>query len=97
MEKKEIAVLIPCYNEELTIAKVVKDFKKVFNPNSVNMDSFDEFDTRHIVKVLIRTYLTNKVTLDKAAIYYKRQHPDTKMSDKEIKQMLMEQAKKQKK
>jgi len=28
MEKKKIAVLIPCYNEELTIAKVVKDFKK---------------------------------------------------------------------
>ena len=41
-----------------------KDFKKVFNPNSVNMDSFDEFDTRHIVKVLIRTYLTNKEILD---------------------------------
>lgn len=29
MEKKKIAVLIPCYNEELTIAKVVRDFKKV--------------------------------------------------------------------
>ena len=41
--------------------------------------------------------MMNKVTLDKAAIYYKRQHPDTKMSDKEIKQMLMEQAKKQQK
>lgn len=41
--------------------------------------------------------MMNKVTLDKAAIYYKRQHPDTKMSDKEIKQMLMKQAKKQKK
>ncbi len=26
MEK--IAVLIPCYNEELTIEKVIKDFKK---------------------------------------------------------------------
>ena len=25
---KKIAVLIPCYNEELTIEKVVKDFKK---------------------------------------------------------------------
>ena len=41
--------------------------------------------------------MMNKVTLDKAAIYYKRQHPDTKMSDKEIKQMLMEQAQKNKK
>ena len=25
MEKKKIAILIPCYNEEMTIAKVVKD------------------------------------------------------------------------
>jgi len=28
MEKKKIAVIIPCYNEELTISKVVKDFKR---------------------------------------------------------------------
>jgi len=28
MKDKKIAVLIPCYNEELTIEKVVKDFKK---------------------------------------------------------------------
>lgn len=41
--------------------------------------------------------MMNKVTLDKATIYYKRQHPDTKMSDKEIKQMLMKQAQKNKK
>jgi len=42
MENKKIAVLIPCYNEELTIFKVVKDFKKelpnaniyVYNNNS---------------------------------------------------------------
>ena len=33
MDKKKIAVLIPCYNEELTISKVVKDFKKVL-PNA---------------------------------------------------------------
>mgnify|MGYP000724222060 CR=1 FL=1 len=25
---KKIAVMIPCYNEELTIRKVVEDFKK---------------------------------------------------------------------
>ena len=30
---KKIAVLIPCYNEEKTIAKVVKDYKKVL-PNA---------------------------------------------------------------
>ena len=28
MENKEIAVLIPCYNESKTIAKVIKDYKK---------------------------------------------------------------------
>ena len=29
MENKKIAVLVPCYNESQTIAKVVEDFKKV--------------------------------------------------------------------
>ena len=33
MKDKKIAVLIPCYNEELTIVKVIKDFKKVL-PNA---------------------------------------------------------------
>ncbi len=41
-EKGKVAVLIPCYNEELTIEKVIKDFKKelpdadiyVYNNNS---------------------------------------------------------------
>ncbi|MFI3283851.1 MAG: glycosyltransferase [Erysipelotrichaceae bacterium] len=28
MESKKVAVLIPCYNEELTIGKVIQDFKK---------------------------------------------------------------------
>ena len=29
MEKKKIAVLIPCYNESKTVEKVIKDYKKV--------------------------------------------------------------------
>lgn len=29
MDSKDIAILIPCYNESATIAKVVKDFRKV--------------------------------------------------------------------
>jgi len=29
IEKLKVAVLIPCYNEELTIAKVIKDFREV--------------------------------------------------------------------
>ncbi|MCL1929707.1 glycosyltransferase family 2 protein [Candidatus Saccharibacteria bacterium] len=28
---KKVAILIPCYNEELTVGKVVDDFKKVFS------------------------------------------------------------------
>ena len=28
MKEEKIAVLIPCYNEELTIEKVIKDFRK---------------------------------------------------------------------
>lgn len=28
MKMEKIAVLIPCYNEELTIEKVIKDLKK---------------------------------------------------------------------
>lgn len=48
MEKKKIAVLIPCYNEELTIEKVVSDYKKalpeadiyVYDNNSTDKTSF---------------------------------------------------------
>lgn len=29
MEKKKIAVLIPCYNESKTIEKVINDYKEV--------------------------------------------------------------------
>ena len=32
-DEKKIAVLIPCYNEALTVAKVVKDYKKAL-PNA---------------------------------------------------------------
>ena len=28
-DSKKIAVLIPCYNESKTVAKVIKDYKKV--------------------------------------------------------------------
>ena len=49
MEKKKIAVLIPCYNEELTIAKVVKDFKKVL-PNA-DIYVYDNNSTDKSVKL----------------------------------------------
>ena len=43
----KVAVLIPCYNEEITIEKVVKDFRKelpdaeiyVYNNNSKEQNS----------------------------------------------------------
>ncbi len=48
MKKKKIAVLIPCYNESLTVEKVIKDYKKalpeadiyVYDNNSI--DGTDE-------------------------------------------------------
>ena len=44
MEKEKIAVLIPCYNEEITVGKVVQDFRRelpdadiyVYDNNSVD-------------------------------------------------------------
>ena len=35
MDKKEIAVLIPCYNESKTIEKVIKDYKKVLPESKI--------------------------------------------------------------
>ena len=48
MKKKKIPVLIPCYNESLTVEKVIKDYKKalpeadiyVYDNNSI--DGTDE-------------------------------------------------------
>ena len=33
--KKKIAVLVPCYNEEKTIGKVIEDFKKVLPEGTI--------------------------------------------------------------
>ena len=49
MEKKKIAILIPCYNEEITIAKVVKDFKKRL-PNAL-VYVYDNNSTDNSVKL----------------------------------------------
>ena len=49
MEKKKIAVLIPCYNEEITISKVVKDFKKRL-PNAL-IYVYDNNSTDNSVKL----------------------------------------------
>lgn len=48
MEKK-IAVLIPCYNEEKTVAKVIKDYKKVL-PNA-DIYVFDNNSTDKTVEI----------------------------------------------
>lgn len=46
--KKEIAVLIPCYNEEKTVGKVVKDFSKVLPKASVYV--FDNNSSDNSIK-----------------------------------------------
>ena len=50
-EKGKIAVLIPCYNEALTIEKVVKDYKKVLpNADIYVYDNNSKDDTDKIAK-----------------------------------------------
>ena len=59
MKDKKIAVLIPCYNEALTISKVVKDFKK-YLPNCVvyvydNNSSDNSFNLAKYAGAIVRT------------------------------------------
>ncbi len=49
MKEKKIAVLIPCYNEEKTIGKVVKDFKKVLPQATIYV--YDNNSTDNSVKI----------------------------------------------
>ena len=65
MNKSKIAVLIPCYNEQLTIKKVIKDFKKALPSASIyvyNNNSSDK--TKEIAlkeKVVVKDeYLQGK-------------------------------------
>lgn len=46
----EVAVLIPCYNEAVTIEKVIKDFKKVLPQNSM-IYVYDNNSTDDTVKI----------------------------------------------
>lgn len=65
MKEEKIAVLIPCYNEELTIEKVIKDFKKelpeadiyVYNNNS--KDKTEEI-ARKIGATVVNEYKQGK-------------------------------------
>ncbi len=58
MDKKKIAILIPCYNEEKTIKKVVEDYKKelpeadiyVYDNNSTDRTSQIAMETGAIVR-----------------------------------------------
>ena len=51
MKKQRIAVLIPCYNEELTVKKVVKDFKKELPEAAIYVyDNNSKDDTAKIAK-----------------------------------------------
>ena len=58
MKTNKIAVLIPCYNEELTIKKVISDFKKalpratiyVYNNNSTDKTKEIALKSKVVVK-----------------------------------------------
>lgn len=58
IDQIKVAVLIPCYNEELTVAQVVKDFKKVlpnadiyvYDNNSTDKTSFRATEAGAIVR-----------------------------------------------
>lgn len=51
MKKQKIAVLIPCYNEELTVKKVVSDFKKQLPDADIYVyDNNSKDDTAKIAK-----------------------------------------------
>lgn len=56
---KEIAVLIPCYNEELTIAKVITDFKKELPESKIYVYDNNSSDN------------TSKIALENGAIVKK--------------------------
>ena len=58
MNNKEIAVLVPCYNEELTIAKVVTNFKKVLPEATIYVYDNNSKDD------------TDKVALKAGAVVY---------------------------
>ena len=47
MPRPRIAILIPCYNEELTIAKVVSDFRAELSDAEIYV--FDNNSTDHTV------------------------------------------------
>jgi len=51
MNKEKVAVLIPCFNEELTIGKVIKDFKSILKDAEIYVFDNNSTDkSKHIAK-----------------------------------------------
>ena len=44
MNMDKVAVLIPCYNEEKTIEKVVKDFKREENTITIILEPYSRYE-----------------------------------------------------
>ena len=72
------AVLIPCYNEELTIEKVIKDFKKELPDADIYVyDNNSKDKTAQIAKA-------NGVNVYHYLTYLLEKLPDDRMSDDEL-------------
>ncbi len=74
MEKEKIAVLIPCYNEEITIEKVIKDFRKELpNADIYVYDNNSKDKTAQIAKengaIVIPEYNQGKGNVVKSMFY----------------------------
>jgi len=58
LEKSEIAVLIPVYNEEKTILKIIQKVKSFATPVIIDDGSND--DSQNIIKKNVNFYVLNK-------------------------------------
>ena len=58
MEKSEIAVLIPVYNEEKTILKIIQNVKNYATPVVIDDGSSD--NSQNIIKKNVNYYILNK-------------------------------------
>lgn len=65
---KKIAVLIPCYNEEKTIEKVVLDFKKVLPESEIYVYNNNSSDATHALAVRAGAIVKNEARQGKGFV-----------------------------
>ena len=78
-DSKKIAVLIPCYNESKTVAKVIKDYKKemlkviLYTLYELEIENFQNILARVKREDLINLYnLCKSYDIDNFLSYYKK-------------------------